>query len=134
MIRRSIVYLDCSLSWEENRPAVEWPHYKVHAGKWKAIADLLNDAKTSRRLRLQIRVGHFTSHPWIPPLNIEPHQGYSHHLQTRDQQETETADQGRTFHLTSLDPSSKHRTPSGVFTSLPDYRFAVRARLNLLPT
>ena len=46
----------------------------------------------------------------------------------------EATDQGRSLHLKSQDPSSNHWIPSGAFTSLADHRFAIRARLHLLPT
>ena len=43
-------------------------------------------------------------------------------------------DQGRSFHLISKSWYSNHWIASGAFTSFNDYRFALRARLNLLPT
>ena len=43
-------------------------------------------------------------------------------------------DQGRSFHLISKNPNSNHWISQGAFMSFSDYRFAVRARLNLLPT
>ena len=43
-------------------------------------------------------------------------------------------DQGRAFHATSLDPASSSWIPTGQYMSFADYRFALRARLNLLPT
>ena len=46
----------------------------------------------------------------------------------------EAQDQGRTFHLVSKNPCSNHWITAGAFTSFSDYRFAIRARLNLLPT
>ena len=46
----------------------------------------------------------------------------------------EAQDQGRTFHLVSKTPSSNHWIHAGAYTTFSDYRFAIRARLNLLPT
>ena len=46
----------------------------------------------------------------------------------------EAPDQGRAFHLVSKDPVSSHWIASGAYTSFSDFRFALRARLNLLPT
>ena len=43
-------------------------------------------------------------------------------------------DQGRTFHCVSLHPSSNHWIRSGKYISFGEYRFAIKARLNLLPT
>ena len=43
----------------------------------------------------------------------------------------EAQDQGRTFHLVSKNPCSNHWINAGAFTSFSDYRFAIRARLNL---
>ena len=43
-------------------------------------------------------------------------------------------DQGRSFSLISASPDSSHWIPSGAFTSFAEYRFAIRGRLNLLPT
>lgn len=45
----------------------------------------------------------------------------------------ECQDQGRSFHLLTKDESSNHWLPSGRYTSFAAYRFAVKARLNLLP-
>ena len=43
-------------------------------------------------------------------------------------------DQGRAFHLLANHPSSNHWIHSGAYTSFAKYRFAMRGRLNLLPT
>ena len=43
-------------------------------------------------------------------------------------------DQGRTFHCVSLHPSSNHWIRSGKYISFGEYRIAIKARLNLLPT
>jgi len=45
-------------------------------------------------------------------------------------------DQGRAFHHLAKHPSSSssHWIQAGAFTSFEEYRFAVRGRLNLLPT
>ena len=44
----------------------------------------------------------------------------------------EAQDQGRSFHLISQSPSSSHWLSAGAFTSFLDFRFAIRALLNLL--
>ncbi len=100
MVRRSLIYLNCSVLWEDDRLILRWEDFQVQAGRWKALANLLSDARASRRLRLV----------------------------------KSASDQGRSFHLISLDPSSNHWIPSGAFLSIADHRFATRARLNLLPT
>ena len=46
----------------------------------------------------------------------------------------EAPNQGRAFHLVSKDPVSSHWIASGAYTSFSDFRFALHARLNLLPT
>ena len=46
----------------------------------------------------------------------------------------EAPDQGRTFATVSANAASNHWIYSGAYTSFQDYRFATRARLNLLPT
>ena len=46
----------------------------------------------------------------------------------------EAKDQGKSFHLVHKHWSSNHWIHSGAFTTFADYRFAIRARLNLLPT
>jgi hypothetical protein len=46
----------------------------------------------------------------------------------------EAKDQGRSFHLVHKHWSSNHWIHSGAYTTFADYRFAIRARLNLLPT
>ncbi len=43
-------------------------------------------------------------------------------------------DQGRAFHHASKHPSSNHWIQSGAFTYFAEYRFAMKGRLNLLPT
>ena len=43
-------------------------------------------------------------------------------------------DQGRTSHCVSLHPSSNYWIRSGKYISFGEYRFAMKARLNLLPT
>ncbi|KAL5509896.1 hypothetical protein EMCRGX_G005336 [Ephydatia muelleri] len=43
-------------------------------------------------------------------------------------------DQGRTSHCVSLHPSSNYWIHSGKYISFGEYRFAMKARLNLLPT
>ncbi len=45
----------------------------------------------------------------------------------------ESKDQGRSFHLISKDQSSNHWIAGGRYTSFAAYRFAIKARLNLLP-
>ena len=45
----------------------------------------------------------------------------------------DSSDQGRSFHLISLHPSSSHWIPTGNYLSFAEYKFALRARLNLLP-
>jgi hypothetical protein len=44
-----------------------------------------------------------------------------------------SSDQGRSFHCISLHPSSSHWIPTGSYVSFAEYKFALRARLNLLP-
>ena len=44
------------------------------------------------------------------------------------------SDQGRTSHCVALHPSSNHWIRSGKYISFGEYRFAIKARLNLLPT
>ena len=46
----------------------------------------------------------------------------------------EAPDQGRSFHLISKDPNSNHWLADAKYLSFSDYRFALKARLNLLPT
>jgi len=46
----------------------------------------------------------------------------------------EAKDQGRVFNLVSKSADSNHWIARGSFISFAEYRFAVRARLNLLPT
>ena len=46
----------------------------------------------------------------------------------------EASDQGRAFSLVSKDPVSSHWVVNGRYMSFSDYRFALKARLNLLPT
>jgi hypothetical protein len=46
----------------------------------------------------------------------------------------EAKDQGRSFHLVHKHWSSNHWIHSGVYTIFADNRFAIRARLNLLPS
>lgn len=43
-------------------------------------------------------------------------------------------DQGRSSHCVALHPSSNHWIRSGKYISFGEYRFAIKARLNLLPT
>ena len=45
----------------------------------------------------------------------------------------ECTDQGRSFHLIHQDQYSNHWIPGGRYTSFAAYRFAIKARLNLLP-
>ena len=45
----------------------------------------------------------------------------------------DSSDQGRSYHLISLHPSSSHWIPTGNYISFAEYKFALRARLNLLP-
>ena len=52
------------------------------------------------------------------------------HLQTL----TASEDQGRVFGAISLDAASSHRIATGKYISFQDYRFGLKARLNLLPT
>ena len=42
-------------------------------------------------------------------------------------------DQGRSFHLASKSPSSNYWLTSGQYCSFAEYRFAIKARCNLLP-
>jgi len=42
-------------------------------------------------------------------------------------------DQGRSFHAISVHPASNSWIPTGRFLSFTEYKFALRARLNLLP-
>ena len=44
------------------------------------------------------------------------------------------SDQGQTFHLASKYLSSSHWIKDGAFTSIAEYRFAIKGTLNLLPT
>ena len=53
---------------------------------------------------------------------------------TRLEQVLSAKDQGRTFHLASKHPSSSNWIRDGSFVSFTEYRFAIRGRLNLLPT
>ena len=53
---------------------------------------------------------------------------------TRLEKVLKSSDQGRSFHLISRHPSSNHWIQNGAFVSFAEYRFAVRGRLNLLPT
>ena len=46
----------------------------------------------------------------------------------------QATDLGRSFHLVSQHPSSSHWIKEGSFVSFADYRFAIKGRLNLLPT
>ena len=46
----------------------------------------------------------------------------------------EASDQGRTFNCVALHPSSNHWIRSGRYISFGEYRFAMKGRLNLLPT
>ena len=46
----------------------------------------------------------------------------------------EAKDQGRAFHLIGEHPSSSHWMREGDFTSFAEFRFAIKGRLNLLPT
>ena len=46
----------------------------------------------------------------------------------------ESPDQGRSVTCFSQHPASNHWVPSGKYTSFGEYRFALKARLNLLPT
>ena len=52
------------------------------------------------------------------------------HLQTL----TASEDQGRVFGAISLDAASSHWIATGKYISFQDYRFGLKARLNLLPT
>ena len=44
-----------------------------------------------------------------------------------------SSDQGRSFFCVSRHPSSSHWIPTGSYISFAEYKFALRARLNLLP-
>ena len=46
----------------------------------------------------------------------------------------QATDQGRSFHLASQHPNSNHWIREGSFVSFANYRFAIKGRLNLLPT
>ena len=53
----------------------------------------------------------------------------------RLQQLLEAKDQGRAFHINQqVYTDSNHWIAAGAFTSFAEYRFAIKARLNLLPT
>ena len=52
----------------------------------------------------------------------------------RLQQLLEAKDQGTAFHLISKCTDSNHWIAAGAFTFFAEYRFAIKARLNLLPT
>ena len=52
----------------------------------------------------------------------------------RLQQLLQATDQGRSFHLISQHASSSHWIREGSFLSFAEYRFAIKGRLNLLPT
>ena len=51
----------------------------------------------------------------------------------RLQQVLASSDEGRSFHCISLHPSSSHWIPTGRYVSFAEYKFALRARLNMLP-
>ena len=46
----------------------------------------------------------------------------------------QASDQGRSFHLVSKHPSSNSWIRDGAYVSFAEYRFAMKARLNPLPT
>lgn len=46
---------------------------------------------------------------------------------------TQAKDQGRTFSTVKKHPVSNHWIPTGRYVSFSEYRFAIKARLNLLP-
>lgn len=52
----------------------------------------------------------------------------------RLEQLLQATDQGRAFHLARKHPSSSHWLRDDSFVSFADYRFSIKARLNLLPT
>ena len=53
---------------------------------------------------------------------------------TRLEQLLQSTDQGRSFRLISKHPSGSHWIQDGSFVSFAEYRFAIKWRLNLLPT
>ena len=54
--------------------------------------------------------------------------------QTRHLMSLQATDQGQVSYSTCLSEASNHFIYSGAFLTFPQYRFALRARLNLLPT
>ena len=66
---------------------------------------------------------------WPPVINLLKRAREDRRLQ----QVLSSSDQGRSFHAISLHPASNHWIPTGSYISFAEYKFALKARLNLLP-